>query len=280
MRDNGWQKQRFSEWTPRVTLTADLTDDAIAYVTWSKGFKSGGFDGRYVPGFGPTGFVLFDRPNRYDPEKLTLYEAGLKYTSPDRRVRLSTAIFRSEYRDLQVPFVPPGNIGVSYISNAARARISGFEGELALAPVEGLTIAGGVSYTHARYTEIDPARVPTIRVTNAFPVTPKWTANGTVSYAIPLGGAGTITPRGDWSYRGRQVNDAENRPTSWQPGYHLFNASLSYDTPDGLWRATVGVTNIGDKRYLTSLGSGSSFGVIEGVYGRPREWSLSVKRSF
>ena len=278
--DNSWQKQTFNQWTPRATLTANLTPDAIVYATWSKGFKSGGFDGRYVPGFGATGFVLFDEPNRYDPEKLTLYEAGFKFASPDRRIRVNGALFRSDYRDLQVPYVPPGNIGVSYLSNAAKARIEGGEFEIALAPTPGLLLAYGASYTDARYLELDPARVPTIKITNSFPVTPKWTLNGTLSYAAPLDGHGTLTPRVDWSYRGRQVNDAENRPTSWQPGYHLFNASIAYDSEDTLWRVTLAVTNIGDKRYLTSLGSGSSFGVIEGVYGRPREWSLSVKRSF
>ncbi|MFP5455962.1 MAG: hypothetical protein ACLGHK_10740, partial [Alphaproteobacteria bacterium] len=64
-------------------------------------------------------------------------------------------------------------------------------------------------------------------------------------------------------------------------GYHLFNATLLYDTSDKLWQVAVGIRNITDKRYLlTGNNEFGGFGYVEGVFARPREWSLSVRRSF
>ena len=44
------ERERFSNWSPMANLKYDLTDDSIVYFTWSRGWKSGGFNGgAFIP---------------------------------------------------------------------------------------------------------------------------------------------------------------------------------------------------------------------------------------
>ena len=97
---------------------------------------------------------------------------------------------------------------------------------------------------------------------------------------MDLGSKGTVTPRIDWSYRSLTTNDNINSPFISQPGYSLFNASISFDSADEAWRIIAGIKNLSDERYLISGAFSANTGVVEGTYARPREWFLSVKRSF
>ena len=92
--------------------------------------------------------------------------------------------------------------------------------------------------------------------------------------------AGTFTPRIDWSYRSTVYNDAVNTPELVQPGYHLVNASIGFSDEDKRWGVTLGVKNLTKALYLGSGYADSFGGIIEGVYGRPREWYLSARTSF
>ena len=90
------------ETTPMATLSYDLTDSVMVYASYSEGFKSGGFTQRVFPpivaGFtAPPGTPDIDLIPTYDPEFVQVYEAGLKSTLLDGRVRLNGAVFRTEY---------------------------------------------------------------------------------------------------------------------------------------------------------------------------------------
>ncbi|MBW8860580.1 MAG: TonB-dependent receptor, partial [Caulobacter sp.] len=60
----------FSSITPKLSAQFQWTSDVLQYVTWSKGFKSGGFDNR------ATRLDLATRP--FAPENVDTYETGLK----------------------------------------------------------------------------------------------------------------------------------------------------------------------------------------------------------
>ena len=42
--------QRYNSWTPMGNLSLQLTDDLLVYGGWSRGFRSGGFNGRPLGG--------------------------------------------------------------------------------------------------------------------------------------------------------------------------------------------------------------------------------------
>jgi iron complex outermembrane receptor protein len=73
-------------------------------------------------------------------------------------------------------------------------------------------------------------------------------------------------------------NDTERAYLIERPKTDVFNASVTYRTTDH-WELSVGGTNIGDERYLTTGQAQLAGGQIYGTYNRPREWyaKLGVK---
>jgi iron complex outermembrane receptor protein len=260
-------------WTPMTSLSYRFSPELLTYVSYSKGFKGGGFTQRVFP---PFAFIPSFRP-----ETSETYEFGFKSDLFDRKLRLNGAVFLNNYKNLQITVNDPTLGFAPIIQNAAEARIQGFELEFQARPVDGLRIEGGLGYLDAKYRNVD------IRALNAGVTTatklqnaPRWTMSAAVSYNIKAGSIGSFQPRIDWSYRTRVYNDAINTPLLIQNGYHLVNAAIAYTDPTEKWGATLGVKNLTKEVYLSSGYADSFGGVTEGVYGRPREWYLSARFSF
>jgi iron complex outermembrane recepter protein len=260
-------------WTPMASLSYRFSPEILTYLSYSKGFKGGGFTQRVFP---PFAFI----PS-FKPETSETFEFGFKTDLLDRVIRLNGAVFLNNYKNLQITVNDPTLGFAPIIQNAAEARIKGFELELQARPVDALRIEAGIGYLDAKYNKVD------IRALNAGVTTntklqnaPKWTLSAGVSYRIEAGNIGSFQPRVDWSYRSRNYNDAVNTPLLVQDGYHLVNASIAFNDRTERWGVTVGVKNLTKEIYLGSGYADSFGGITEGVYGRPREWYLSAKYSF
>jgi outer membrane receptor protein involved in Fe transport len=118
------------------------------------GWFSGAFNSRAPAGAPPLPFDFFINPPA-KPEKATAFEIGAKTDWLDNRVRANIAAFWNKYSDLQVAyFVPlPGTPRV--LANGANERARGVELELAVTPVDNLTLTGSIGYLDARYTSFD-----------------------------------------------------------------------------------------------------------------------------
>ena len=260
-------------WTPMVNLSYRWAPELMTYISYSEGFKGGGFTQRVFP---PFAFIPSFRP-----ERVTTYEAGFKSDLLGRRVRLNGSIFRNNYDDLQITVNDPTLGFAPIIQNAAKARIQGFELELQTRPVPHLRIEGGVGYLDAKYKQVDLRALnagvtPDTHLQNA----PKWTLSASAAYDVELGSGARITPRVDWSYRTRVYNDAVNNPLLVQDGYHLVNASIAYVSPQDVYSISLGVRNLTKETYLSSGYADSFGGITEGVFGRPREWYLTGRYKF
>ena len=260
-------------WTPMASISYRFSPAILAYASYSEGFKGGGFTQRVFP---PFAFI----PS-FKPETSTTYEFGLKTDLFDRRLRLNASVFLNDYDNLQVTVNDPTLGFAPIIQNAAKARIKGFELEVFAKPVPELTIDAGLGYLDAKYREVDLRALDAgVSVDSHLQNAPEWTASDGISYAFDFPGFGTIRPRGDWSYRSKVYNDAVNTPALVQGGYHLVNASIAFEDETEHWLVTAGVKNLTKEIYLGSGYADSFGGILEGVYGRPREWFLSAKYSF
>lgn len=125
----------------KVGVTYNTGDGFLAYANVSTGFRSGNYTHsqfqRLLPNFG-----------RYNPETLTAYEIGIKSTLFDRTLRLNAAIFRMDYKDLQVSTF---RNATAITDNAADARIQGAEGELTWQPAQWFKATVGAGYLDAVY---------------------------------------------------------------------------------------------------------------------------------
>jgi len=273
-------KVSFSEFTPMVNLAFQPTKELMTYLTWSRGFKSGGFSQRVFPPIIPGVTTPITDPvaaiPSFAPEKVDVYEAGIKFQSSDRLVTLNLAGYYTDYSDLQVQvFTSVAPV----FRNAASARVKGFEAEGQLRPMRGLLLEGSLGLTDASYKGIDQATT-FINPGNAFERVSKWTASAGLTYEMELPGGSNLRPHVDWSYRGKFYNNTFNTPQIAQPGYHLFNASLGWTTANERYSLTANVKNIGNKRYLLSGILVDAIQAFEGVYNRGREYSVTASFKF
>jgi len=115
---------------------------------------------------------------------------------------------------------------------------------------------------------------------NDFERVPDTQASIGVSKAIELEDIGSITLRGDWSYRGATYNDAYNTELLKTNSYDLFDASVAWTNQDEDLIVTLLGRNLGDEQYLVSGVYGTAFQSFEGLYDRGRQWQLEVRARF
>jgi iron complex outermembrane receptor protein len=263
--------ENWSSFTPRIGIDYQVMDDLLLFASFSKGFKSGGFNGRANSTTDVTS---------YNPEKLDNFEVGFKSDILDRHVRLNASAFLGNYNDMQVNVIRP--VGLTFlnsIDNAGKARIKGIEVEAIIKPMEGLLINGSFGYTDAKYLEL-ASGVP-FTVDKHLIETPKWTANVGIQYGFPIGSIGTLTFRGDYFYRDRVYHDVQNSALTSQGGYGLINAKVSLLTLNDKAEVAAFGTNLTNKHYNTfGIDAMSSLGFASVQYARPREWGIKAKYTF
>ena len=267
----GVNNKSFTNFSPKIGVQLHPSDDVMIYGSWSKGYKTGGWTTRLT---NPQGNVA---PG-FNEEKATTWEVGVKSTLIDRHLQLNAAAFSTTYKAIQLNI----QIGTSpTIANAGDALIRGFELELVAAPISGLTINGSVGYIDAHYTSV-AAAAAAVGGANFFqagtlvgqdlPKTPHWKVNISPRYETKLGNGGSLTFLADWTHTSSAWNDTQRTFLIQRAASDLVNASIRYEEPEGHWNLTAGITNLTDKRFLTTGGANIADGTIFGSYNRPREW--------
>lgn len=271
--------------TPMASLQYRWTPQLMSYISYSEGYKSGGFNTRIIqPVFQPNDPTGRQQLPGYGPETVTSFEIGAKFNT--RALRLSLALFDAKYRDIQIE-VREGAAPV--VQNAGQATIKGLELEGTATLPKGFGVDLGVGYTNFHYDSLSTALLQSeatllpgggrIDLTNSQAYTPRWSGNLGLSDHIdtPLG---TFTPRVDASFRSLTFFDAAN--TIGQPGYEVYNASLRFSDRKERFTLNAGVNNFTNKAYR--VGGASAFyavpGYLDVTYAAPRQWFIGGSASF
>lgn len=269
-----------SETTPMINASYQWTDQLMTYVSYSEGFKSGGFSQRVFPpqvagATAPAGATDEELIPSFDPEFVDVYELGFKYSGWDKRLRINGALFHTEYDDFQVQVFT----SVAPVTkNAASAKITGWELEVSLMPAQSWYIEASIGWLNPRYDDLDSS-VTLFESSNEFERVAKRTAALSVSKEFYTE-QGNVLARVDWSYRSKEYMDAFNTDLIAQDGYDLINASLSWASPSEQWDVILNLKNISDEEYLVSGIIGDAFQTYEGLYNRGREWQLKGRYNF
>lgn len=268
----------WDRFTPRVALEY-RGGFGLAYLSYSRGFKSGGYN--YPASLGP---VL-------DPERVASYEVGLKSELLDKRLRLDSALFAYDIRDLQV--TRGGSGAFLTTENAADARVRGFELDVAVALTANLALTGGLALVHSEYTNyiagvlvplltppFGSAPLPGGLDVRARPLlrSPDRAADIGVRYEPRLTGGGSLALSARYSYKDSYYFDFSAVPeTEWleQPPTGILNARIAYVAPRGRWEVGLWGTNLTDEAYyddavLTSVSS-------RVVYAEPRMYGVDFR---
>jgi len=262
----------WSSLSPKFSLDYQAGGNTLLYTSVSRGFKSGGFNGR------PTSQGAVDS---YNPEFVWSYEAGVKTSFADRRVLLSMAAFLYDYQDMQLTSVRADALGnlLLVTENAGTANITGFEAELRAMVTDNFVIDASLGLLDAKYDQLNPGATVTTDLRLAR--TPDFTMSLGGEYTFELSDAFDLTLRGDYSYRSSQALDPANTAILIQDGYGLLGGRITLTPQDANWEVAIYGKNLTDELYLVGgLTVLDSFGTVEGSYGLPSEWGIATKLKF
>ncbi|MBC2776566.1 TonB-dependent receptor [Parasphingopyxis marina] len=303
----------FKEFTPRASISFQPTPDHNIYLSYSRGFKGGGFDPRGQTSQAPDldGDGDIDAADIYefmsfDPEIVDSFELGYHGSLANGAVTVSLAGFYADYTDIQIP----GSVGadtdndgvndtfIGITSNAGAATIWGVEFEGRARVGRDLAASGdrlgfnwAAGYINAEYDEFIDAFGNDVADQRVFQNTPEWTLSGTLDYGIPAFG-GELNFLTTLSYRS-ETNQFEVPSDLDQSAYALWDASLVWTSDDDHWQLGVHAKNITDHRYIVSgynfvapNGAGGYVptlgleGTLTAFYGDPFRTFVSARMRF
>jgi iron complex outermembrane receptor protein len=244
-----------------------FSDDVNAYITYSRGFKSGLLNGRATE----IGGTL-----EVDPEVLTSYETGVKSRFFDSRLQFNVAAFTNVYRDIQLTVIAPNDMGnlVARIDNAGKAKINGAELEILALPLAGLELNFGGGITAARYIEFDRPGFGNKKL----PGTPTYTFNMGAAYTFALGNVGDLRTRVGWSHVGEKGSDVSDPHFNRSPKHGTLSSRISLQMADGVTEIALFGDNLLNRVYIANAVRGVTSSLQ--YYGAPRTFGLEINRKF
>lgn len=178
----------FNKFTPRVSIDHNFTPDVMAYASWSRGFRSGGWNGR--PGSLPQTI------GPYAPETVDSYEVGLRSKFDDNKALFNLTVFQTDYKNKQEdqirsnPLNPASTI--TFVENAGKARFRGVEVEMQYRPIPALHFFGSGGYLSAKYLQFLDAAGKDLSATKQLRYAPEWNASFGGDYTFEMGGGNSL----------------------------------------------------------------------------------------
>ena len=279
-----WDHQNWNVFTPTLGTQYQFTPDVMGYLSWSKGFKSGGWTTRL------SAPIATPDKARFNPEYDQTYEIGLKSQFFDHHVQANVAAFYSKYKGIQLN-VQEGPSPV--YQNAGDATIKGLEFELASVFDNGFGLNFTAGYMDAYYTYLNPCLVYVncdpaqgaqyipgfggFSYSSALPKTPKTKFSVSPTYDIKLANNGTVRLEADYTYVAHMFNDGPNTVAMERDSTNTLNAAIHYIPPSSHFEFIVGGTNLTDDRYLTVGSTNYAAGEVVGSYNPPRMWYVTIR---
>lgn len=216
--NNGFtDKRAWNSLSPKVALAFKPSDDSNLYTSWTRGYRSGGYNLRITQ---PAAFEQIANAlgsPAFDQEKVDTFEVGGMWQAADGIVQLNGALFWTEVAGMQREInVPSQSSGLAQsVYNTADTRIRGGEIEAAFRPAAGLLFAVNAGYTDAQYRKVffdlnSDNVINDADLALAPPRAPKWSWGGSASYDAELGSLGTLTASAFFEHRSRYAYTDNN----------------------------------------------------------------------
>ncbi len=242
---NGFADSRsWSQLSPRLGLSWALAPHVLAYASWTRGNRSGGYNLRIAQ---PAAFLANAAASgspAFDAEKVDSFELGLKLQTRDGKGTLNLAAYRTDVAGMQREVsVANGGSGLAQsIYNTADARISGGEAEARLEIVPGLLLSANAAYIHARYTRVlfdisGDGSIGAADYALALPRVPEWTWGLGLIHRAALGGTSQIVTRINYQHRSRYAYTDNN--FGWIGATGNLDGTIAWKLPAGGWTVSL-----------------------------------------
>ncbi|GAA6154257.1 TonB-dependent receptor [Pseudoteredinibacter isoporae] len=255
-----------AKWEPEL----DQFDQFMAFINYSTGFRSGGFNATFVSR--QEGFTSLE------PEEITAYEGGIKTTFWDGRARLNVSGFIYEFEN-GIVNVDNENAPLPIAVNAAEIDTKGIEIDGQFLLTEKLELQLGFGWLDSEIVSNITAGGQSLNGNT--PVNaPEYTFNGLLRYETDINENWAAAFSTDWSWRDDQYLETVNAPSNLQEDYWLHNARVTLSSSDGKYEFSLYGHNIADKEYRTYVNDLPTLGWLLNIYGQPRTFGVSASIYF
>lgn len=266
-----------------ASLFYNLSDEAAIFARVARGFRGPTIQGRTVSFNGP--------PTTATSETIISYEAGVKSTLLDDRLRLNGAVYTYTINDIQLTAFDAN--GTARLFNGDKGEAVGFELDAELQVTRDFTLTAGVTWTDTEIKDksvtssvCSPITVCTVKDPlvsgralidgNPFPNAPEYILNFTARYDFPLDSGGTLFAFTDWSVTGKTNFVLYESAEFYSEGDFEGGLRIGYKAPDDAYELAVFARNITDEQNVK--------GVIENfmapVVSDPRTLGISFSTKF
>ncbi|MFD2429188.1 TonB-dependent receptor domain-containing protein [Sphingobium scionense] len=260
---------------PTVTLAFDATDNIHLYGKWGTAYRAGGANSRSVT------------YRAYKPEEVETSEVGFKGEFLDHHVRLNLAAYKTIYKNQQIDFnavlseVPggPTRTTIETVNVDGNGTIKGFEADLVVMPVEGLTLTAAYAYTKGDLAQAANPFAGNALQTVFVVYTPKNAFSGAIDYSLPLDWA---TLRAHVDANGGDGYHSQSSDAALTDSAFLVNARLSFADitlkGDAKLQISAWSRNLFNEQH-TFFQTGSS-SLQLGIFNEPRTYGLEATVRF
>mgnify|MGYP006221106517 FL=1 len=249
------------EVTGKITMEYDIQDDAMYYISATRGFKPGGSNLTF--GFATQaelnanfrfGSVLVSPLvlPAFEPETVNSLEFGLKADFYDGRARANLAIFDYSYDNLQIQATDP-DVFRGGVVNIPESEVSGVELELTGILTDSLTLDANLSFLDTEITgsfnyldnidaeqytfgqeDLRLAAATDIRG-NELAKSPEYTADISLTHVADFPSGNTMTSTLQYIYRGEFFQRVANKTAhDFVPSYVIINLTFGIDFSDSM----------------------------------------------
>ena len=279
------QEDTWSKFTPRAVIDYKWTDSFMTYVSYAKGFKSGGFNG-------------LGKAPPIKEETVVNTEVGFKSSWFNNRFRFNGSLFDYEYTNLQ-QLELFGSPVPTYNLRNVDAQGDGFDVEFVWQVTPDLIVTANHGETDARYTKWDffPGEdQSTGRVGQTISGMPESQSNIRFDYFFAAL-HGEFNFHLSWAHTSERTQGVEGPKLPILPfepgtvtgltadnridGYSMVNTRLSWQSDNHPIFAAVYVSNALDEEYLIQTGGQAmALGSPIATPGLPRMFGVEFGMEF
>lgn len=264
------------EWTGTAKADYALNDHTMLYASYSRGYRSGAFNGAAVWAAAELAPV--------DPEFVDAFELGAKGRWLDGRLEYSAALFHYDYQDQQFLKI----VGFQQLLDSAdEARSRGLELEVDSLLTDALQLHFGLALLDAEYTDgpvLNAGGSDHVLTGNDLIGAPEISADAALDYQFDWRD-GEFNLHLDISYVGERWftafnNDAGHKNIG-QSGYSLVNGRVDYSWANDRYRLSLWAHNLTDKEYqVYAINLSDAFGYHYTIKGAPRTLGADFRIGF
>ena len=282
-------KRTDHDFSPLISVNYHVNRDINAYIKYSTGYKSGGYNVDFLTQ------AQLDVGIEFDKETVDSYEIGLKGDLFDHQMRFSSAVFYAKYDDYQINQLVNLAAGTTALSirNAAKVETYGAELDLTYQLTEDLRLNAAIGLLDAKFDKYPAGGSNGEDLSGTkLPGVSDFTFNLSVQYYYPVPVVNSaLSASLNYNYQDDYNTDIDGQTTATLAdgemldighidGFGILNASISLEPLDNGISLYFWVRNLADQDSPTILGEKSFFGTRRNVYVNPRTYGLTAKYYF